>query len=64
VGRAPPNPKIAMFGWLAEIWKLSELDVLRMVGLDAYMLLRYQTICFKYVHFTLWAIYNFKHQLE
>ena len=25
----------------------TELDVLRMVGLDAYMLLRYQTICYK-----------------
>jgi hypothetical protein len=36
-------PPPVVFGWLYAIMKVSELDVLRMVGLDAYMLLRYIT---------------------
>jgi hypothetical protein len=47
IGRVPPNPPSYVFGWLAAINKITENDVLRMVGLDAYMLLRYITICFK-----------------
>ena len=47
VGRVPPEPPKHVFGWLREIMKLSELDILRQVGLDGYMFLRFQTICYK-----------------
>jgi hypothetical protein len=41
IGRVPPIPKDFVFGWLFAIFQVTEMDVLRMVGLDAYMLLRY-----------------------
>ena len=47
VGRVPPEPPVHIFGWLYAAMKVSEMDVLAMVGLDAYMLLRYHVICYK-----------------
>lgn len=47
IGRVPPAPPNYVFGWLVATQQQSENDILRMVGLDAYMLLRYITICFK-----------------
>ncbi len=47
IGQVPPQPPDYMFGWLVAIWRVPEVDVLHMVGLDAYMLLRYQVICIK-----------------
>ena len=32
------------------------MDVLRMVGLDAYMLLRYHVVCYKYVRSIIWYV--------
>ena len=32
------------------------MDVLRMVGLDAYMLLRYHVVCYKYVRSIIWDV--------
>lgn len=45
--RVPPIPPEYIFGWAVSIYSITELDILRMVGLDGYMLLRYHTICFK-----------------
>jgi calcium permeable stress-gated cation channel len=47
VDRVPPYPPEHTFGWIFEIQKVSEADVLRMVGLDAYIYLRFIVICFK-----------------
>lgn len=43
--RIPPEPSNAFFGWLFAILHVEEKEVLRMVGLDAYMLLRYHIVC-------------------
>jgi hypothetical protein len=47
IGQVPPQPSDRTLGWLFAIWNVPEIDVLHMVGLDAYMLLRYQIICIK-----------------
>ena len=46
-GRVPPEPPQYMFGWLVAILRIPEIDVLHMVGLDAYMLLRFHVLCLK-----------------
>lgn len=48
IGKVPPIPARHMFGWLVAVFKVPELDVLHMVGLDGYMLLRYHTVCMKF----------------
>ena len=47
IGRVPSQPLDHYFGWLTAIWNVSESEVLHMVGLDAYMCLRYHVICLK-----------------
>jgi hypothetical protein len=55
--RVPPYPSESTFGWFFEISKVSEAEVLRMVGLDAYMCLRYISICWKLCLFlSFWGI--------
>jgi hypothetical protein len=44
-GRVPEMPSTRMFGWLKTLYDTSEEDVLHMVGLDGYMLLRYVHAC-------------------
>lgn len=57
VGRVPPVPPSHVFGWLVAIYRVSEMDVLRMVGLDAYMCLRYHVVCYKLALFmSFWGI--------
>jgi hypothetical protein len=57
IGRVPPIPKDFMFGWLFAIFQVTEMDVLRMVGLDAYMLLRYHVVCYKLALFlSFWGV--------
>lgn len=51
IGRVPPIPPKRMFGWLVAIFRVAELEVLHMVGLDGYMLLRYHTVCLKFTLF-------------
>jgi hypothetical protein len=51
IGRVPPIPPRHMFGWLVAIFRVAELEVLHMVGLDGYMLLRYHTVCLKFTLF-------------
>ena len=51
IGKVPPIPARHIFGWLVAVFKVPELDVLHMVGLDGYMLLRYHTICLKFTLF-------------
>jgi len=46
-GRVPKEPPDNVGGWLTAIWKISEYEFLNMVGLDAYMLLRYHVLCIK-----------------
>ena len=57
IGRVPPIPPHHVFGWLRAIYAVSEMDILRMVGLDAYMLLRYHVVCWKLALFmSFWGI--------
>ena len=44
-GRVPAQPSSTLFGWLRALNEISEEDVLHMVGLDGYMMLRYIHIC-------------------
>ena len=46
-GRVPKEPPDYFFGWLVAIWKVPEYEFLNMVGLDAYMLMRYHVLCIK-----------------
>ena len=48
IGRVPPIPPQHVFGWLVAVFRVPELEVLHMVGLDGYMLLRYHTVCLKF----------------
>ncbi len=55
--RVPPKPNGLPFGWVWAIMHVSEEDVLRMVGLDGYMLLRYLIACFRIASFfSFWGI--------
>lgn len=56
-GRVPEEPPDSILGWLVCLWNVTELDVLRMVGLDAYMLLRYHVVCYKLaIFYTFWGL--------
>ena len=56
-GRVPDEPPDCIFGWLICLWNVTELDVLRMVGLDAYMLLRYHVVCYKLaIFYSFWGL--------
>jgi len=56
-GRVPPVPPRHMFGWVGTLAAISEDDLLHMVGLDGYMLMRYINICFRISAFlTLWGL--------
>lgn len=45
--RVPNEPPSYPLGWLVALLDASEEDLLLMVGLDAYMLLRYVLLCFR-----------------
>lgn len=45
--RVPSIPPSHMFGWLYAISDVSDDDFLRMVGLDAYIFLRFIKLCLK-----------------
>lgn len=49
--RVPSKPNGLPFGWVWAIINVSEEEVLRMVGLDGYMLLRYLIACFRIASF-------------
>ena len=51
IGRVPSQPPDHYFGWLVAIWNVSESEVLHMVGLDAYMCLRFNVLCIKMATF-------------
>lgn len=42
--RCPPQPPSGLFGWLTTTYSLSDEETLRVVGLDAFMFLRYLKI--------------------
>jgi hypothetical protein len=52
IGRVPPNPPEHIFGWFVALMRVPELEILQMVGLDAYMCMRYLTLCIKFALFT------------
>jgi len=55
--RVPPYPPEFTFGWFFEIQKITEGEFLKMVGLDAYMCLRFIVICQKLSLFlTFWGL--------
>lgn len=55
--RVPQLPNSCPLGWFQRINDISENDVLTMVGLDGYMLLRFIFICFRIACFcTIWGM--------
>lgn len=45
--RSPPQPSKFAFAWILSIFDVEEETVLKTVGLDAYMMLRFITVCFR-----------------
>lgn len=45
--RVPAAPPKYFLGWVPHILKISESEFLYMVGLDAYMFMRFIRLCFK-----------------
>lgn len=46
-GRVPPAPSLVPYSWINKVLKVSEHDVLTMVGLDGYMCIRFIVVCFR-----------------
>lgn len=46
--RVPPIPPSYPFGWIIAVISIDNEDLHRMVGLDAYMLLRFIILCCRY----------------
>ncbi|RYH24230.1 hypothetical protein EON65_16945 [archaeon] len=44
---AIPKPGTGLFGWILPVWRASDDEVLRIAGLDAYVMLRHLKMCFK-----------------
>lgn len=56
-GRVPPAPPDLFLGWLISIYRVEEYEILSMVGLDAYMLMRFHVLCFKLsVFLSFWGL--------
>lgn len=56
-GRVPPAPAKYPLGWIVAISAIEDDEILRMVGLDGYMLLRYILLCFRFSMFvTFWGL--------
>eukprot|EP01041_Mallomonas_annulata_P001199 gene1199-2331_t len=54
--RVPEKPPRYFFGWIIAVLRVPEKDLLHMVGLDGYMLLRFIKVCFKASAFlTFWG---------
>jgi hypothetical protein len=55
--RVPPKPPAYPFGWIFHLSTIRESDVLKMIGLDGYMCLRYINMCFRIsAFFTFWGL--------
>ena len=55
--RTPEEPPETFLGWISTLNAVTEDDILRMVGLDGYMLIRYINICFRISLFiTFWGM--------
>jgi hypothetical protein len=50
--RVPGKPSLYPLAWISKINEVSEPELLEMVGLDAYMCLRFITVCFRTACFT------------
>ena len=46
--RIPAQPSKYPFGWLWQVSQISEEELLQMVGLDAYMFMRFIKLCIKF----------------
>jgi hypothetical protein len=56
-GRVPEEPPHYPFGWIVAISKINDEEILRSIGLDGYMLLRYIIVCFRFsVFIGFWAL--------
>lgn len=42
-----PRPGTGLFGWILPVWKASDAEVLKIAGMDAYVLLRHFKMCYK-----------------
>lgn len=42
-----PEPSSGFMGWIKKLWPLSDDEILRMAGMDAYVYLRFLKMCFK-----------------
>eukprot|EP01039_Chlorochromonas_danica_P003852 gene3852-4209_t len=47
IGNQLPKPNEGWFGWIIPVWNASDDDMLKFVGMDAYVLLRHFKMCFK-----------------
>jgi Late exocytosis, associated with Golgi transport len=55
--RVPPCPSGHPLAWIASVLAVGDEDLLRMVGLDGYMLVRYVNVCFRMsVFYTMWGL--------
>lgn len=55
--RVPPIPSKIPLAWVYTVLNVSDDEILRMVGLDGYMLIRYITVCLRISLFlTVWGI--------
>jgi hypothetical protein len=53
----PPCPSNYPLAWISSVMAVGDEDLLRMVGLDGYMLIRYINVCFKMsFFFTFWGL--------
>jgi hypothetical protein len=43
--RTPKSPTLSLFSWISDINSVSDDETLKMVGLDAFMLLRFLRFC-------------------
>jgi hypothetical protein len=56
--RVPPTPSNYPFAWIISVMEVGEDDLLRMVGLDGYMLIRYINVLFRMsVFFSFWGVF-------
>lgn len=55
--RVPPPPSQYPLSWIFEIMNIHDNDLVKMIGLDGYVLLRYLKLCFRLTSFlTFWGL--------
>lgn len=55
--RVPEKPSKIPFAWIIQVLRVSDREVLSMIGLDGYMFLRFISVCFRTAGFcTAWGL--------